>query len=616
MLLLLSFGRCNKYDGIFVSIPIHYHLFWSPNGTYISDIRSSLAANEPSFGPLSRSIFNNATANAKSVNVSAVYELSKSFFPAALHVMAEIYFYGVDPIPQNFTKAVRFLKKAGRLGFAESMSLLAFGYRHGIGVRRNSAKEAIYRSIACTKGSASACLADAHASFRGDFGVKSVYAGVNGLMPIGSCLARMSAKQMLPLAVPVRLGRGLLLPAKIRERERGEFALLKYRAERGDAFAASELGRVFYYGKLGQNVDLKLAREFFERNPGDRNAVAHLGKMYHFGEGVPIDRAKAEQYYTRAMEMGALNGMNSLGVLKQEAGLYEEGAKLIEKAASKGHDSAAYNVALDRAAKGLMKAAIATMTRVANRGIMSAQMTLAKWLTSTDFVFNPETAFRWLHRVCVRGPWLRLSTAAEEFWRDGNRAAAILLWMELADCGNVDAAYNAGRALLELSADRLFATEEVSKKLAVTMFKRFTAFSREDISPYLFKAYLLRGQMEKAQKMMAQVSRSAFGTYLVADAHLIGVFPMTLCALFGNISRLIQKDRTYVLPVVALLPKILLESGRYCARCFGDRRDDQLDDVRRFLWHIWKDAVDTVTVLIGVAAIVILGRRRLASFYT
>ncbi|KAH0800545.1 sel1 repeat family protein [Histomonas meleagridis] len=105
------------------------------------------------------------------------------------------------------------------------------------------------------------------------------------------------------------------------------------------------MGKVYYYGKLGQEVNKEAARQIFEKHQDDAISLVHLGRIHHLGEGVPGNLDKAKEYYERAVEMNEPNAMNILGVIKKSEG-DPEGAKLIERASELGHDGASFNIAI------------------------------------------------------------------------------------------------------------------------------------------------------------------------------------------------------------------------------------------------------------------------------
>jgi TPR repeat protein len=612
--IFLARGRSASFDSAFAQLPIHYSLIKSQSWT-LTAIQSYLLNATDTAPPAVREVFKNATANSSLINVSSIARLAKAGLPAAIHVLGELNLYGSPIVPQNITKAKRLFKKAAKQNFTESLARLAFLYRYGVGVRRDGPKEAIYRDLSCIGGSAYGCLARGFSHVEGTGAPRSMMVGIDQLFVIAECLVRMHALNQLPLNVPERLPRHLRLPPNKAGRESAEYALLEYTARMGHAPSEVELARVLYYGRLGQPIDLGRARELFARHPEDANALVHLGKIYHLGEGVPVDRANAEHYYGKAAEMGDANGLNNLGILKQNAGEKEAGQKLVEDAAAAGHESALFNLASETAMHGQLNESIKPMRDLASRGMLAAQYNLARILTLANTVYDPVESCAWLRAALKRGPWLQLAETAEAYWRAGNHGGALLVWMELADCGHPEGAHNAALALLELTAEDLGLDDELRKKLAVVMLKKLSRLSSEDISAYMFKAYLARGKPEKARQRLLR-SKSSLGFYRAAESHLDGQLPMSLRAVFGNLSAAIRLEQRYILPVMALAPKITLGFFRYLGQCQrGECSASQIADIRIFFTDLVRLNTELIATCLGILAVVVLGRQRLAYLY-
>jgi TPR repeat protein len=183
-----------------------------------------------------------------------------------------------------------------------------------------------------------------------------------------------------------------------------ETTLLTYEAALGDADAEMDIARTYYHGELGHEVDFDRARQLFERHPDDPEALVYLGKMYHIGEGVPIDLDKTAQYYRRAAEMNNADGMNCLGVLKQTTGDAAGGAELIEKAAAHGHLTAMFNVAMAKQEQGLVEESIEVLRSLAMSDVIVAQLRLAQMLVSLPSIFDEREAFDLVVLILEEGP--------------------------------------------------------------------------------------------------------------------------------------------------------------------------------------------------------------------
>ncbi len=100
-------------------------------------------------------------------------------------------------------------------------------------------------------------------------------------------------------------------------------AMLKYyeeAAQKGNALAAKNLGRLHYEGALGQR-DFEKAYGYFEKAAelGDREARFHLAEMHEKGEGVPVTPVEAAYHY----RLAALDG--DIESLRRLANFYLEG---------------------------------------------------------------------------------------------------------------------------------------------------------------------------------------------------------------------------------------------------------------------------------------------------
>lgn len=95
-------------------------------------------------------------------------------------------------------------------------------------------------------------------------------------------------------------------------------ALEKWRplAEKGDAAAQRELGRMYEYGK-GVKRDFKLAAEWYRKaaDQGMAEAQFALGRIYEYGKGAPEDLKHAAEWYRKAADQGMAEAQICLGML-------------------------------------------------------------------------------------------------------------------------------------------------------------------------------------------------------------------------------------------------------------------------------------------------------------
>jgi TPR repeat protein len=120
-----------------------------------------------------------------------------------------------------------------------------------------------------------------------------------------------------------------------------KLADLMKRAEQGNTQAQFNLGSMYHKGE-GVPKDAAKAVEWYQKPAEQGNAVAqsNLGSMYDEGEGVPKDAAKAVEWWQKAAEQGNALAQIKLGDAFQWGwGVKKNAAKafeLYEKAATQG----------------------------------------------------------------------------------------------------------------------------------------------------------------------------------------------------------------------------------------------------------------------------------------
>jgi len=102
--------------------------------------------------------------------------------------------------------------------------------------------------------------------------------------------------------------------------ERGDFAaafrLWRPLAERGDAYAQTNLGKLYRNGK-GVPLNPPEAIKWFRlaAEQGDAMAQSNLGRMHDAGEGVPENDAAAVKWYRMAADQGYAIAQGYLGAM-------------------------------------------------------------------------------------------------------------------------------------------------------------------------------------------------------------------------------------------------------------------------------------------------------------
>jgi TPR repeat protein len=218
---------------------------------------------------------------------------------------------------ENYTKAVRWYRKAAGQNHAQAQYVLGCCYEDGDGVPQNYTEAAKWYHKAAEQNHAEAQLT------------------------LGSCYRR---------------GQGV--PQNMVE------AVQWYRkaAEQGDADAQYSLGMCYQDGQGVVKDEAEAekwqnkAREIWRKKTEDRLAVAdpqleswfQTGEKYYFGHGVPKDYAEALKWYRKAAKHGHALAQNSVGAFHERGyGVpkdYKEAVKWYRKAAEQGEAYAQNNL--------------------------------------------------------------------------------------------------------------------------------------------------------------------------------------------------------------------------------------------------------------------------------
>lgn len=120
-----------------------------------------------------------------------------------------------------------------------------------------------------------------------------------------------------------------------------EVEILLSAAEKGDADAKFQLGRLYYRGQ-GIAEDHRKALEMITAaaEAGHPEAVSTMGYLYSKGEMVPQDDAKAVEWFRKGAEKGSLKSQLNLGLMLRQSKTLEhspeESLEWITKAADSG----------------------------------------------------------------------------------------------------------------------------------------------------------------------------------------------------------------------------------------------------------------------------------------
>jgi TPR repeat protein len=173
--------------------------------------------------------------------------------------LGHMYFHG-EGVPQDYTEALLWLRKAADQGNAQAQYGIGYMYHYGKGVPQNNIEALRWLRLSAQQGDAKA---------ESNLGTMYYY------------------------------GQGIT-------QDYAE-ALRWYRlaADQGDAPAQEDLGGMYYYGR-GVPHDDAQALNWYRKASDQGNARAQydLSYMYYYGRGVPQDRAEGRRWVRKAADQG------------------------------------------------------------------------------------------------------------------------------------------------------------------------------------------------------------------------------------------------------------------------------------------------------------------------
>ena len=115
---------------------------------------------------------------------------------------------------------------------------------------------------------------------------------------------------------------------------------------------------------------------------GNADAMFNIGQAYRLGRGMPIDLGKAEDWYTRAAQLGHVDAQTQLGMMLFQNGYPRAAVSWLKRAADKGDARAQllYGTALyngDGVAKRDVLLAYSYVAKAAAQGLGPARSTMA-----------------------------------------------------------------------------------------------------------------------------------------------------------------------------------------------------------------------------------------------
>ncbi len=265
----------------------------------IAFIQRVLPAEIPGIGALSSAAAKPSAAPAPTSLPAAAATSGPAMTAKEMLQQGNRYYTG-NGVPQDYTKAVEWYKKAAEAGNLTAQFNLAKCYSDGKGIERSYDKAAEWYTKAAEAG-----YADAQAN----------------------------------LGLLYEKGRG------VNQDNAQAVSWYTKAAEQGVKEAQYNLGVCYENGK-GVSQDYKKAAEWYTKaaEQGHASAQYNLGICCFFGRGVPQDYTKAAEWFAKAAEQGYASAQYNLGVCyKNGNGVpqdYKKAAEWYTKAADQGHKRA------------------------------------------------------------------------------------------------------------------------------------------------------------------------------------------------------------------------------------------------------------------------------------
>ena len=462
--------------------------------------------------------------NCSTINLTSLNLLSSQNFPAAFHYLGDLYFYGhQNKIKQNFTKALEYYKQGAKNGLPESYSMLSFMYRYGIGMRKKDILiSKIYETIAANKFSVSSMLSLSFSHTIKRNSPLSYQKASKNLLKIANSFCKMidydeksqNIYKMLKINQHNNFAKNFY---KRKENQRQnefiksrlEFSALKQREKK----SLINYGEASYHGLYGIDVNYQMAKDIFEENKESSKSLYFLAKMYHHGHGVNRSLEKAKEYYKESALLGESRGFSGLGVIEIEEKRLDSAAGYLKKASEQGNLYAKYNYAkiLLEGTKNHTKNPKKSLKLFES---MKDQIIIAKYAVSVLLLngrakkYDEKKAVSYLLDIISYGPWIQNTFAAEQFFISGQYINALLIWMQMADMGIEEAAFNAGFLLFYskyfFRKNPFMKSDSEILSMAEEMFKISKKRGNTDSYVYLAKIYKKKGHNEKAYNLLKQ----------------------------------------------------------------------------------------------------------------
>jgi SEL1 protein len=403
---------------------------------------------------------------------------AKNYIPAS-EFLAQEYLFGTI-LEQNISKAIFLLSSLATKGSCRAQLLLGFCYSNGIGVRVDIEKAIIYYHLAALAGDIYATMI---MGYRYKFGLnveENCELSLKFYRRVADKVALDIKEKTIKLYEQVRIADKM---EKIKLGESHDDEIIQYylyQADLGDVSSQVIIGRLFYYGSHGVDVNYEKAFEYFQKAAqlGNTQAKAFLGEMYLWGHGVLQDNKTALKFFEESVMENDPTGLNNLGLMylhgievKQDLNRAYE---LFTSSEKQGHPQAQLNLGLMHyngfgTSKNIPRA-LNLLQKSALSGNILAQYNIAAILQEEKVPFSCQLTSVYYKSVCEKGTWSRLFEEALKAYERKEYLLAMTRYLFLAELGYEVAQHNVAHILD--SGITTFLAPYIESKYALTSWFR------------------------------------------------------------------------------------------------------------------------------------------------
>ena len=462
-----------------------------------------------------RKYFKRAVNDTENINLTIVNFLVKKRFPPAIHLLGELNEIGYKNITRNLTEAYRYYEIASKLGYPLSLSSVAFYKRYGIATERNILESVLYDDVGAQLMSTKSLISTALQYQTGKFRAKSKTKAVSTFLKVGTPILATLAKKSDSTQVD-RINSDLSIGSASDSWDEYIYPNLESLAAAGNEEAEIDIGVIKYAGKYGQKVDKRGALEIFSKHKDNPRAQAFIGKMFHDGEILPKNITKAREYYKKAGDNPT--ALFGLGRIASEEKKTLRARDYYSRAALKGETGALFNSLLLELEQNPSNTKVYNEIKALSlmNDIPQAHYLVAVHACLNHFPYDEDLILNSFNKLILHGPWMQNGDKAKNLFKKHDYNRSVLIYMELADMGVKNAAYNAGMLFLMNKNSYLlgFNTTE-SLKTAIRMFKLSLTPNSDTGISQLLKCYELLHQREKAIKTLSSYCSTLYCNYTI-----------------------------------------------------------------------------------------------------